>query len=187
MVKMINFLKISAVTAFAVLITIGCISAVRHNAQTMNNQSNTNANTSQGTNNGQALPGTLNSNVSATSSGGLGKYKDKKLETLPTKAVSPKYIIEHRTALNDKIVSVSGVIVSVLQPPANNSGAGGVRNMANPQPRIFIADSAKNSRDKNRDLMVIVEEGDDYEVGQKVTLKVKISSSKVAVMLQKIS
>jgi hypothetical protein len=189
MMKTSNFFKISALTAFAALITLGCLSAIRQNAQTMSNQSkpnqNRNTNSAQ-PGNGQIIPGAVNSNASATS-GGLAKYKDIKIDSLPSKAVSPKYIVEHRTALNDKIITVSGVIVSVNQPATDNSAAGGVRSMANPQPRIFIADNAKNSRDKNRDMMVIVEEGNNYSVGQKVTLKVKVSSSKVAVMLQKIS
>lgn len=187
--SLVKFFQISILTAAGALIMIGCITAQK--AQTMNeNDSNSNkrknADSAQPVN-GQTKPAAINSNANSSSSGDLAKYKDKKIETLPTKPVSLNYIIQHRTALNDKIVTVSGVIVSVPPMPDNNSVTG-VRSMANPQPRIFIADDAKKSRDTNRDVLVIVDETDkNYAVNEKVTLKVRVSGSKAAVVLRKVS
>ena len=189
--RMIKFLQISALTACGAFILIGCIAA--QNAQTMNDNASksnreTNAN-SLPTNGGQTVSGSINSNASNLTDGGLTKYKDKSLKTVPTKAVSPKFVIEHRTALDGKTVTVSGIVVSVAsgntQTPSDDSITG-AKPMANPQPRIFIADSSKNSRNKNLDLMIIVETGDEFIVGQKATVKVRVESSPVAVVLRKV-
>lgn len=173
----------------------GCTAA--QNAQTMNDNKNQPTVAPKPINsaqpmptNGQVVSGSMNPNTNQATSGGLAKYKDKKIDSLPRKAVSAKYVVEHRTALNDKTVSVSGVIVEVFNAPAaapvDDNSVTGVRNMANPQPRIVIADESKSSRDKNRDLIVIVEEGDRYAVGQKVNLKVRVESSRSAVVLRKV-
>ncbi len=186
--KTTRFFQISVLTAFAALLMIGCIST--QNAQTMNdNKTKTsptgNVNSTQ-PDSGQTASGSMNSRTNVSATSGLAKYQDKRIDSLPTKSVSLKYVVEHRTALNDQIITVSGIVVSAGQSPSVNSAAG-VRSMANPQPRIFIADSLKDSRDKNRDVMVIVEAGDKYAVGEKVNFKVKVSASKVAVVLQKVS
>ena len=187
--KMTNFCQVSALTVFAWLIMIGCISA--QNAQTM--KDNTSKPGKDGNANSAQTIGSQTSSTSAnldsvtSTTGGLAKYQDKKTDSLPTKFVSLKYVVQHRTALNDKTIQVSGIIVAVGQPSSGNS-SGGTRSMKNAQPRIFIADSSKDSRDKNLDLMIIVGEADNnYSVGQKVTFKVKVSGSKTAVVLRKIS
>ena len=186
--KTTRFFQISVLTALAALLMIGCIST--QNAQTMNDNKRKpnptgNVNSAQ-PGSGQTVSSSMNSNTNVSATSGLAKYQDKKIDSLPTKSVSLKYVVEHRTALSDQTITVSGIVVSVGQQPSGNSTTG-VRSMANPQPRIFIADSSKDSRDKNRDVMVIVEAGDNYTVGQKVNFKVKVSGSKVAVMLRKVS
>lgn len=174
----------------AAVVTTGCTAT--QNAQTMNDNKNQPTvvpkpiNAAQPTTSGQTVSGALNANSNASPTGGLAKYKDKKIDSPPRKSVSAKYVVEHRSALNDKTVSLSGVIVEVLMPPADDDSTVGVRPMANPQPRIVVADESKSSRDKNRDLIVIVEENSRYAVGQKVNLKVRVESSKSAVILRKV-
>lgn len=141
--KTTNFFQILILTFFGALITIGCISA--QNAQTMTGNTSKsdkgNVNSAQ-PGNGQTSSNSVNSDSTASTSGGLAKYRDKQIDSLPTKSVSLKYVIEHRTALNDKTISISGIVVAVGQPSSDNS-SGGVQSMKNAQPRIFIADNSK--------------------------------------------
>ena len=111
--------------------------------------------------------------------GGLSTYPDKPLSSIPTTPISVKFLAEHRTALNGKTVTVQGFVVLAALGP--NACAPEVC-----QPRIFIADSASEARDKNYDAMVLVNETDtSYTIGQSATVKGIVASSKVTVYLTK--
>ncbi len=119
---------------------------------------------------------------------GLSKYPDRPLTSVPQTPVSSKFIVEHRTVLNRKLVKVCGVVGHTLSKEETNPSSGVTpRSGANPQPRIFLTDTLKKERDKNYDLMVLLREGDDnYTVGETVEIKGIVESSKVAVYLRKI-
>ncbi len=126
--------------------------------------------------------GAANSNQS-----GLKKYPDRPLAAIPRQAVSLRYIVEHRSALNGKTITVRGFVARALWPATENVSSG-EQSMANPQPRIFLADSLRKGRDKNYEVMVLVREDDNrYLVGQKVKLKVRVDSGQAAVVLRKVS
>lgn len=188
----LKIFQIFLLTAFFPLLMLGC--TVSQQAQMMNGnsvRSNKNVNNSAD-NSGQSASGQPSSSSmnpgsnTAAPSNGLTKYPDKKIDSLPKKPVSSKYIVEHRSALNDKIITVKGIIVAVSQPPAANAPPG-VAIMGNPQPLIRLAESSKDSRDANYDLMIYLGEGENrYAINQKIAIKVRVESSRGAVVLRKI-
>jgi hypothetical protein len=108
---------------------------------------------------------------------------DYPLETPPATPVTVKFLVEHRTALNEKRVTVHGVIVATLLgdkacPPDRGMCA---------QPRITIADIANSSRDTSYDLEILLpEEGNDsYNIDQIVDISGTVSASPSAVILSK--
>ena len=125
---------------------------------------------------------------------GLYNYSDYPLDSAPTAPISVKYLVEHRSALNEKDVIVSGIVVSaLLGEKACPSNIGGVGDEINPvamdcaQPRIFLADSMSEDRDRLSDLIVIVnEEEKDYNVGQTTEIKGTVYGYKTGVQLTKI-
>ncbi len=117
---------------------------------------------------------------------GLAKYPDKPLASIPQQAVSMRYIVEHRSALNGKTITVRGIVARTLWPDAN--APPGQQSMAYPQPRIFLADNLRKGRDKNYDVAVLLPEGErGYVVGQRLKLRVTVDASKVAVVMRKSS
>lgn len=136
--------------------------------------------------NAQTGSDTAQANESNPSDSGLAKYPDKPVASIPSQPVSPRYVVEHRSALNGKTITVRGIVARTLWPSDN--AAQGEQSMANPQPRIFLADNLRKRRDKNYDLMVLLREGErGYVVGRKATIKVRVDASKVAVVLRKIA
>ncbi|HEY0547163.1 MAG TPA: hypothetical protein VGC91_17425 [Pyrinomonadaceae bacterium] len=116
----------------------------------------------------------------------LEKYPDQPVASIPTQPVSLRYVVEHRSGLNGKTITVRGLVARTLG--LAGSAAQGEQSMANPQPRIFLADNLRKQRDKHFDLMVLLREGErGYAVGQKVRLKVRVDASKASVILRKIS
>ena len=100
--------------------------------------------------------------------------------------ISPTFLITHRTALKDKVVRVRGVIVGAVNTEAGVSGGHVPGANANPQPRIFRADSARKERDKSYDLMVLLREGDvKYRVGATVEITGTVETGRAAVYLRK--
>lgn len=114
---------------------------------------------------------------------GLYNYPDYSLDTILPIPISIKYLVEHRSALNEKVVTVSGIVVGTLlgeKACPRDIGGFGVGMCA--QPRIFLADTSEDNRDKNYDVMVLVSENEkDYKVGDKVEIKVTVHSSKIVV------
>lgn len=119
---------------------------------------------------------------------GLAKYPDLPLTSVPETPISSKFLVEHRTFLSGKVVRVCGVVVRTGLKEETNPSSGVTPNPgANPQSRIFLADTSKEGRDKNYDLMVLLREGDDrYGVSETAEIKGVVESSKVAVYLRKI-
>src|ERR1019366_3451582 len=110
------------------------------------------------------------------------RFPDEPLKERPAGAISVKFLVEHRTALNEKKATVHGVIVATLLgdkacPPDRGMCA---------QPRITIADSADASRNTSYDLEILLPEGvnDSYDIGQFVDVSGVISASPVAVVMR---
>lgn len=114
---------------------------------------------------------------------GFAPYPDYSLSSIPSWSISVKYLVEHRSALNNKTITVRGLVVGILSAEAAcppDRGACG-------QPMIFLADSAKADRDKYLDLAVTVSEKEkSYLIGQTVEVKVLVSGSYTGLHLSKV-
>ena len=115
---------------------------------------------------------------------GLAPYPDLSFILLPTEPVSVKFVVEHRSALNGKTITIRGVVVGTLLgekacPPDRGMCA---------QPSIFLADTTGESRNKLYDLRMLVSEEEqesNYLVGKTVVVQVVVDGSKVAVVARK--
>lgn len=116
---------------------------------------------------------------------GLSAYPDRPLAALPVAPISVRELIEHRSALNDRIVRVRGVVVATLlgdQACPSDRGACA-------QPSLFLADTTQAGRDPHYDLRVLVSEAEieeDYPIGATVELRVRVYGDRAAVVGQKI-
>jgi hypothetical protein len=114
---------------------------------------------------------------------GFAPYPDYPLGSIPSTPISIKYLVEHRSALDGKTITVRGIVVGIISkevacPP--DRGACGA-------PMIFLADSAKTDRNKYLDLEIIVsEEERGYILNKNVEVKVIVSGSKTGVSLAKV-
>ena len=120
---------------------------------------------------------------------GLALIQDLPFEVVP-ELLSVKELIEHRSALHDKTVTVKGIIIEAIVGekacPSKKIVEGGVDIAGCAQPRIIIADSADAARDKRYDTIILVKDDDQkYAAGQYQEIKVKVAASKVAVSLEK--
>jgi hypothetical protein len=120
---------------------------------------------------------------------GLSQYPDHPLNKMPTEPISPRFLIEHRSALHGKTVKVRGTVVRVLtSDDAAPSSPGSVTPSPGrfAQPRLFLADSPAKDRDKNYDLVVLLREGDKgYPVGQLVEIKGTVDGNQAAVVVSR--
>lgn len=115
---------------------------------------------------------------------GLASYPDLPLTSIPTEPVSVKFVVEHRSALNDKLIKVRGVVVETLLgekacPPGFGMCA---------QPRIFLADTAGEDRNKLYDLTVLVNEEEQekkYPLGGTIEIQGTVHGSTVGVIVRK--
>jgi hypothetical protein len=109
---------------------------------------------------------------------------DLPLEQEITGAVSPRFVIQHRSALDGKKIAVRGLVVSSLTgeaacPPGRGMCA---------QPRVTLSDGEDGvAPDPTFDLVVLLPEGDTgvYERGQEVELTGIVSASAFAAVLRK--
>lgn len=111
-------------------------------------------------------------NPASQSKSGLDNRPDYPLKNVPQGPISPKFLINHRTALKGKVVRVRGIVVAA-PGPANVPPADGATLIANanPQPRIFLADTTGEKRDRSYDLTVMLREGDDkFAIGARVVV-----------------
>lgn len=115
---------------------------------------------------------------------GIPTYPDKPISPAPTSAISVQYLIEHRSALNNKIVKVKGVVVADWTDDSRCRPD--ITEMLCPQPIIFIADSSSANRDLYSDLRVVLNETDkSYKLGQTVEIKGTVNADTYNVILIK--
>jgi len=114
---------------------------------------------------------------------GMTKVPDISVSAVPTSAISVKYLIEHRSALNGKTVRVQGYVVNSWADPSKCSP---YMEMLCPRPVIFLADGNQPSSNPYYDLYVrLSEEDTSYFVGQEVEIKGTVSASADSVQLIK--
>jgi hypothetical protein len=118
---------------------------------------------------------------------GLSHYPDNLLRSMPTEPITVTYLIEHRSALNGKMVRVRGVIVrTLLGEAACPSGGAGVPPGTCAQPSIYLTDEGKEPRDANANIRILVNASDtSYYVGQVVVIQGTVSGNQSAVLLVK--
>ena len=119
----------------------------------------------------------------------LSRYPDNPLGAMPTAAISPRFLIEHRSALHGKTVRIRGTVVRVVTPDDAAPSGGGVipRPGGFPQPRIFLADSAAKDLDKAYEVMVLLQEGDKgYPAGQVVDIEGTVDGNRAAVVVKRV-
>ncbi len=107
---------------------------------------------------------------------------DLPLEAFPSEAVSVQFLVEHRTALHEKKVTVRGVTLSVLVGEDACPSSGGMCA----QPRLTLADNAAESRDARYDLVVLFPEGggEGFSAGESTEISGTVSASPQAVVLR---
>ncbi len=105
----------------------------------------------------------------------IASYPDRPLVLVPSSPVSPRFVVEHRSALNNKVITLRGAVVFSLSkekacPP--DRGACG-------RPLVVLAENASSSRDKNFDITVFLREDDRaYQQGLYVLLRGVVIGSK---------
>jgi hypothetical protein len=121
----------------------------------------------------------------ATGQGSLEGIGDQPLGSMPSVTVSPRFVIEHRSALNGHSVQVRGIVVTTPGQARTPAGSG-VTPMPgfNPQPRVVVAESDAEDRDRRYDLTVLLP-GDHggYPVGARVDVKGLVDGNRHAVVL----
>ena len=119
----------------------------------------------------------------------VSKRPDYPLDAVPTTPVSPRFVVEHRSALNGRTVTIRGTVVRVVSPEDLDSPpAGGVTPSpgAYPQPRIFLSDSPAQAADAT-EVMVRLREGDrSYQVGQLIEVEGIVEASRVALTVRRV-
>ena len=120
---------------------------------------------------------------------------DLPLERVPGSAVSVKFLIEHRSALNGRTVTAQGfvqeTIVGEAACPTCPADCGKPPGEFCPpcpagcaQPRVFLVDALTTDAER---LMVLVAEADqDFRVGEWIRITGTVHSSPVAVYIEKI-
>lgn len=108
---------------------------------------------------------------------------DLPLTGIPAEPVNVRFVVEHRSALHEKKITVRGTVVAALPgaqacPPDRGMCA---------QPRVTLSDTGQESPDKLYDLVVLLPEGDTqtYAIGQEIELTGTISASSSAVVMHR--
>jgi hypothetical protein len=117
---------------------------------------------------------------------GLSAYPDLELSTGFIEPVSVKFLVDHRSALNGKTITVRGVVVSTLLgekacPPDRGMCA---------QSSVFLADTMSSSRDKAYDLKILVKEGEmesNYPIGTTVNIRISVVGDTLSVIASKVN
>ncbi|GEM_PF-3539250 len=121
---------------------------------------------------------------------GLATVADLPLAKIIT-PLSVKDVIEHRSALKGKTITVKGYIVEAIlgeEACPTNTGNSQLETPGGcAQPRIIIADTLDKTRDIKYDLIILVGEDEkSYTKNQLVEVKAIVDASKVAVVLNKV-
>ncbi len=121
----------------------------------------------------------------------LSKIPDLPIEPLqePSPPLSVKYVVEHRSALSNKKVMITGVVVE-NNLNANECADGQMCAMLYIQPNIVIAATDSPTRDKTYDIRISMSEEDrnqmnEYAVGKTVQVLANVSADKNSILLIK--
>jgi hypothetical protein len=141
---------------------------------------------------GSAQPATLTSADAAQQAAArtdLSRVEDHPLDSVPSTPVTPRFVLEHRSALDGKTVKVKGTVIRTGgRVAAGNPPPGGTTPMpgGNPQPRVFLAESPAKTDDPY-ELMVLLREGDDGPaVGETLEVEGVVESGPGAVILRRL-
>ena len=97
------------------------------------------------------------------------------------RAYSVKFIIDHRSALDNQVVTVEGLVVEAIPGkkacPPEASGCA--------QPRIFIADDPEVTSGIYRLMIILSQDDEAYLDGGRVKVKGKVHASEMAVYIEK--
>ena len=119
---------------------------------------------------------------------GLSSYPDLPLEELPSEPQSVEFIVQHRTSLNGKRVTIHGVIISAILGEAACPSTTTHPAMGRPcmQPRIVLANGTEG-RDTNYDTVVLLQPSDKtaYEAGQTADVKGTVNGSTSSLSIRK--
>ncbi len=107
---------------------------------------------------------------------------DLPLETLPSETLSVQFLVEHRSALHEKKVTVRGTVLSVLVGEDACPSSGGMCA----QPRLTLADSEAADRDNRYDLVVLFPEGggEGFRAGEVSEISGTVSASAYAAVVR---
>jgi hypothetical protein len=127
-----------------------------------------------------------------SSSSGLAAYPDDPLPAAPPGPISPRFLAEHRSALNGQVVDLQGVVV--FAPVGDAACPDGSTSCA--EPSIILAETPEPGRDHTYDVAVLVRPSDvpvrtrpeetQYSVGDQVQVRGLVQASKVAVSVRKV-
>jgi hypothetical protein len=134
---------------------------------------------------GQAAAGTGRAGEPARQ--GLARIADNPLDAMPATGISPRFVIEHRSALNGRVVKVRGTVTRVVQPRDSPSAGASVTPLPGqfPQPRVFLGEST-GERDRTYDLMVLLREGDtEFKPGDVIEIEGTVEGNQDAVLLRR--
>ncbi|MBI4053808.1 MAG: hypothetical protein HY397_00585 [Candidatus Doudnabacteria bacterium] len=131
-------------------------------------------------------PGTITTIKPETPGSALGTYPDQPVSSVSSSAMSIKYLIDHRSALDGKTVMVKGFVVGNWADARNCPNPDLVELLC-PQPFVFLSDSTDTNRHPYYDLQVRLNESDPgYLIGQTVTIRGVVEGSKEGVMFIKL-
>ncbi len=116
---------------------------------------------------------------------GLAPYPDEPLDVLPTRPLSVKELVEHRSALNGQTVWLRGVVVETL---LGEKACPPDRGMCAP-PSIFLAETTDANRNPHYDLHIVVSEAKQeavYPMGETIELPVRVQGDRTGLSLQEV-
>lgn len=110
---------------------------------------------------------------------------DNPLQDAVQEPVTVQFLVEHRSALNEKKIQVHGIIVATLLADKACGNGSTMRMCA--QPRITLADTAQDTRDMSYDLTILLPETDKtpYATGQILDVSGMVMGSAYSVVMMK--
>lgn len=114
---------------------------------------------------------------------GLAPYPDEPIATALPVPMSIKYLVEHRSGLNNKTIVLKGIVIADSRDetkcPSN-------AELLCPQPVIFLADTASEDRNPHYDIFVRLSDDDhNYNIGQIVEIHGTVYGYNTVVQLTK--
>ncbi len=118
----------------------------------------------------------------------ISSLPDYPVDVMPTTPVSPQFVLEHRSALHGKTIRIRGTVLRMIGPDNFHPG-GGVTPLpgGNPQPRLFLAAGPAGIGEPDRELMLLLREGDKgVPEGEIIEVDALVEASRVAVVATRI-